>query len=149
MADAGGRQPMLAQVLRWIARAVLLVWALLWLFYYATLALTGYGESGMHGVVLPAAIFAAIVVCLVLAWNFEMLAAVLFVAGGLLAVTQWEQPHWFSLITITIPLIVTGLLLACAWGVARARQAAAATPAIAPPAETGTEDETRWDDPGW
>jgi hypothetical protein len=149
MADAGGRQPILAHVLRWIARTILLAWALLWLFYYATLALTGYVASGLHGATLPAAIFAAIVLSLLIAWNLELLAAVLFVATGLLAVTQWEQPHWFSLITITLPLVLAGLLLACAWGVTRAVGSRLKVPTIAPPVEQQTDDESRWQDPGW
>lgn len=149
MADAGSRQPILAHVLRWIARAILLVWALVWLYYYAALALSGYTVAGLYGAALPVAMFAAIVLSLILAWYLELLAALLFVAAGLLAVTQWQQPHWFSLGTITLPLVLAGLLLACAWGAARARQAAAEFPPIAPPTEDKLDDESRWEDPGW
>jgi len=149
MADAGGRQPILAHILRWIARTLLLAWALLWLYYYAALALTEYVTSGLHGAALPAAIFAAIILSLLIAWNLELLAAMLFLATGLLAVTQWEQPHWFSLATITLPLVLAGLLLACAWGVARARVSPAEVPTVAPPVEQQTDDESRWQDPGW
>jgi len=149
MADAGGRQPMLAQVLRWIARAILLLWSLLWLYYYATLALNGYTDAGLYGATLPTAMFVAIVLSLIIAWNFELLAALLFVMGGLLAVTQWEQPHWISLSTITIPLVFAGLLLACAWGVARTGVGASAITAPAPTDAEKAEDEGRWKDPGW
>jgi len=140
---------MLAYFLRWIARTILLAWALVWLYYYAALALTGYATTGLYGVALPIAMFGAIVLALIVAWHLELLAAVLFVAAGLLAVTQWEQPHWFSLITITLPLVLAGLLLACAWGVARAGTSSAEAPTIAPPVEQQTDDESRWQDPGW
>jgi len=150
MAEARGRQSILANLLRWIARTILLAWAMIWLYYYAGLALAGYNSAGLYGAALPAALFAAIVLSLFVAWNLELLGALVFLAAAVLAFFQWEQPHWFSLLTICLPLALAGLLLLSAWLVARLmRRAAAAMPVIAPPGEQQTDDESRWQDPGW
>jgi hypothetical protein len=96
---------------------------------------------------IPLIVLVAIVCALVIAWLLELLGALIFIAAAVLAFMQWEQPHWFSLTTICLPMLIAGVLLIIAWAIARFG-GSAQIPTIAPPDEK-TEDEGRWDDRGW
>lgn len=148
MADAYGRQPAAAHVLRWIARVILVAWSLLWLYYYASLAAEAYPAGGFNAALIPLLVLAAIICALVIAWLLELLGALIFIAAAVLAFLQWEQPHWFSLATICLPMLAAGVLLIIAWAVARFGAVARITD-IAPPDAQEPRDESRFRDPGW
>ena len=149
MADEFSAQPTAAYVLRWIARIILIAWALIWLYFYAGLAAAAFEATGLNGALVPLIVLVAIVFALVVAWLLELFGALIFIAAAVFAWFQWEQPHWFSLATICLPMLLAGLLLIIAWAIARFGGGAAAAPAIAPPEEKPPADDSRWDDPGW
>lgn len=149
MAGAYGTQPTAAYVLRWIARAILIAWAIVWLYFYAGLIAEAYPQTGLNGALIPLLVLLAIVGVLALCWLLELLGALALLTAAVLAWYQWQQPHWFSLITICLPMLAASLLLIIAWAIARFGGQAARIPDLSLSDEQENKDEGRWEDPGW
>ena len=76
----------------------------------------------MH--LVPAAIVAA---ALVIAWRWELTGGVIFVALGMTYVVLMTQSsiHWSAHLTVTLPLLLIGLLFVAGWALRRRDDVAA------------------------
>lgn len=129
MAETGSARAVKPVLLRWIARVILVLWALFWLIFNVG---SGIEEIGRYGVGAMYGHFgvAAITLLLVLiAWFFEGVGGILLIVLGLGVSYFYVIPGGrFSryaadvLPTLVLPMLVAGVLLVVnQWVVRRPR----------------------------
>jgi len=113
-------------LLRWIARAILVLWALFWLYFNIGSGIDEIGRYGVGAMYGHFAMAAIILVAALIAWFFEGAGGILLIAlglaGGYLLVTHFSRWAGFTVPTLALPALIAGVLLVVnQWVVRRPR----------------------------
>ena len=103
---------------RWTARVIMVLWALIWLY----IALTGgFGELaqlGPLGKIPLLAVVILMIVCLLIAWFAEVVGGILLIVVALAAYFFFKVPTQFAtssgmfmLLAMVLPPLLAGVLL--------------------------------------
>ncbi len=99
-----------ARIIRWIARILLILWAVFWLCFNVA---SGFGELAEHGVgslVNHLVVAGLIVTALLIVWRNELLGGIVLLALGVLGQVLFH-PRANVAWSLTAPPVLVGLLL--------------------------------------
>jgi len=115
MSDTANAGRKLTEILRWIARVLLILWAAFWLYFNIGSIFYWLGEQGPSGTVVHIAMVGVIVVLLLAAWLFELVGGILLVLFALATFYQWGVHRPLVMLTLCLPPLIIGVLLITCW----------------------------------
>jgi hypothetical protein len=119
MDEKGKKARPRAFVARWVARAILILWAAFWLYFNIGSTFYWYGEEGLKGIVVHLAMVAIILVLFATAWFLELLGGILLIVLAGLTFYQWGWHRPMVALTLCLPPFIVGVMLISCWFLSR------------------------------
>ena len=118
MADIKPTRVSTGVLLRWIARVILVLWALFWLFFNIGSGIEEIGRYGAKAMLGHFAMAAIILLACVVAWFFEGIGGVTLIVLAFAACYVFRIPAQLAtsngqllLLTLVLPAVIAGVLL--------------------------------------
>ena len=102
-------------ILRWIVRAMLVLWAGFWLFFNIASIFYWLGEEGPKGIVVHVLMTVIIVILALAAWFLELVGGILLIVLAGLTFYKWGLHQSVVALTLSLPPFIIGVLLIICW----------------------------------
>jgi hypothetical protein len=99
------------RVLRLTARALFLLWAAFWIFFNLASGVSETVELGLMALIMHLFMPLVALITLYFVWREELLGGVLLLLEAALYTYFFHTREWFMLLTLPLPLVVSGVLL--------------------------------------
>lgn len=105
-------------VLRWVARILIVLWGGFWVWFNLASGLSDVGEAGAGALLVHSGVALVIALVVLVSWRWELPASLLLLAVAV-AFQLFFHPKGLTALILTAPPAVIGLLLLAAWWLRR------------------------------